>query len=79
MQLKSSETGRLDSGAVAVTSSDLVETGQHSDHEAGRHGDGVPRLLQHHLVPPHHHLRLLPVEGSLLCCGTPELDVVINA
>ena len=63
---------------MAVTSSDLVETGQHPDHEAGRHGDGVPRLLQHHLVPPHHHLGLLPGEGGLLGRRTPELDIVVN-
>ena len=61
-----------------VTSSDLVETGQHPDHEAGGDGDGVPGLLQHHLVPPHHHLGLLPLEGGLLGGGTPELDIVVN-
>ena len=63
---------------LIITSSDLVEAGQHPDHEAGGDRDGVPGLLQHHLVPPHHHLRLLPVEGGLLRGGTPELDIVVN-
>lgn len=38
---------------LSLTSSDLVERGEHPDHEGGGDGDGVAGLLQHHLVPPH--------------------------
>ena len=72
-----SQAGRTRLGTT-LTSPDLIEAGQHPDHEAGGDRDGVPGLLQHHLVPPHHHLRLLPVEGGLLRGGTPELDIVVN-
>ena len=62
-----------------LTSPDLVEAGEHPDHEAGGHRDRVPRLLQHHLVTPRHHLRLLGAEHGLRRRGAPQLHVVIYA
>lgn len=35
---------------TGLTRTDVVQGGQHPEHEGGRHGDGVPRLLQHELV-----------------------------
>ena len=64
---------------LIITSSDLVEAGQHPDHEAGWHGDGVPGLLQHHLVPPHDDLGLGLVKQRLLGGWSPQLDVVVYA
>ena len=44
---------RVNTTRPSLTSSDLVERGEHPDHESGGHGDGVAGLLQHHLVPAH--------------------------
>ena len=48
------------------TSPDLVEAGQHPYHERGWHRDGVPGLLQHHLVPPHYNLDLCKEQNVYL-------------
>jgi len=36
---------------VKFTSSNLIQTCQHADHEGSRHGNCVLRLLQHHFIP----------------------------
>lgn len=63
----SANTTRADGTRTELTGADVVQGGEHPQHEGGGHGDGVPGLLQHELVPRDDLGRVTSTSETLGC------------
>lgn len=58
---------------TVLTGPDVVQGGQHAEHEGGGHCDGVPRLLQHELIPSDHLGQVKPPSETAECPHPPNI------